>query len=131
MRILLINAPSAKPGAVFNKLGIWIPGEQLGICYLAAVLRRDGHQVSILDAFLLGLSPDQVVQFINDRVSATDLIGLSISDGKVEGAVEILQQVDNLLPHCHLTLGGHTATLCAIEFLSDYPRVDSVVIGEA
>jgi anaerobic magnesium-protoporphyrin IX monomethyl ester cyclase len=130
MNILLINAPSDKIGAVYNKLGMWIPGEQLGICYLAACLRREGHTVELLDGFLMGISPQEIAAFVLQRKEPLDVLGISISDGKVFGAVALIDALKELPATMHMTLGGHTATLCAREFLRDYPRIDSVVIGE-
>jgi radical SAM superfamily enzyme YgiQ (UPF0313 family) len=130
LKVVLVNAPSDHLAAARNKLGLWIPGEQLGICYLAATLRRDGHTVELIDAFLSGLSPDEVISQVLQHSRDADVVGLSISDGKVLGAVRVLEGLEDLPPHSHLALGGHTATLCAKEFLQDHPRVDSVIIGE-
>lgn len=129
-RALVVNAPSHKPGEVLNKLGRWIPGEQLGLCYLAAVLRRVGHHVELCDAFMLGMSADEVADMVLSRAGEFDLVGLSVSDGKVHGCARVLELLAGLDGSVHLTLGGHTATLCDSEFLERYPRLDSVVRGE-
>ena len=129
-KVLIYNAPSSEPGKVLNKFGRWIPGEQLGICYVAAVLRQAGHQVELRDGFMHGLSARRVAAEINDRADEFDVIGLSVSDGKVEGCIDTLNQLEGLSRKVHLTLGGHTATLCAKEFLTQFPRLDSVVRGE-
>lgn len=129
-RVLMINSPSHEPGKVLNKAGRWIPGEQLGLCYLAAVLRRAGHQVEIWDAFMQGLSAAEVARCVKTRVDDFDVVGLSVSDGKVHGSVQTLELLSELPSRIHLTLGGHSATLCATEFLTHYPRLDSVIRGE-
>jgi len=129
-RVLLVNSPSHEPGKVLNKLGRWIPGEQLGLCYLAAVLRERGHEVEIWDAFMRGLAADDVSARIFDRAADFDVVGLSVSDGKVHGCAAVLDLLGGLPPAIHLTLGGHTATLCHREFLGAYPRLDSVIRGE-
>ncbi|HEX3685564.1 MAG TPA: radical SAM protein [Bryobacteraceae bacterium] len=129
-RFLLINSPSHEPGKVLNKAGRWIPGEQLGLCYLAAILRRANHTVEIWDAFMLGISAAEVAARLDARLDDFDIIGLSVSDGKVHGCALLLELLQDLPSRLHLTLGGHTATLCAKEFLANYPRVDSVIRGE-
>ena len=82
-RILLVNAPSHEPGKVLNKIGRWIPGEQLGLCYLAAVLRGGGHTVEIWDAFIEGWSAAEVASRVYARIEEFDVVGVSVSDGKV------------------------------------------------
>lgn len=129
-RILLVNAPSHEPGKVLNKIGRWIPGEQLGLCYLAAVLRGGGHTVEIWDAFIEGWSAAEVASRVYARIEEFDVVGVSVSDGKVHGCAALLRLLEDLPRRIHLTLGGHTATLCHQEFLRDFRRVDSIVRGE-
>ena len=129
-RVLLVNAPGNETGKMPSKLGRWIPGEQLGLAYLAAVLRSNNHAVEIFEACMLGLTAEEVVETILSRGEALDLVGISIADGKQFGAAGCLELLDKLPPHIHLTIGGPTATLSAEEFLRRFPRLDSVVCGE-
>jgi len=129
-RVLLVNSPGNETGEMPSRLGRWIPGEQLGLAYLAATLRNDNHATEIFDACMLGLTVQDTVANINSRADQFDLVGISIADGKQQSAAECLTLLKDLPPRVHLTIGGPTATLCAEEFLRQFARLDTVVCGE-
>jgi anaerobic magnesium-protoporphyrin IX monomethyl ester cyclase len=102
--------------------------ENLSTRYLAAVLRQHGYTVE-LAPFSTADEMDAVMQ--HARVTQPRLVGLSIIFQY--RAPEFLALADELrcvLPHAHITTGGHFATFTASELLRDYPTLNSVVRGE-
>ncbi len=102
--------------------------ENLGTRYLAAVLRQHGFSV-VLAAFSTADEMDAVVE---QAVSAQPrVIGLSIIfQYRAPEFLELAGRLRAVLPHAHITTGGHFATFTASDLLRDYPALDSVVCGE-
>ena len=121
MKILLINAPAR------NTIQEAIVVPPLGLAYLAAVARRAGHEVSILDAFAEALS----WQAFADRLAGSryDVIGLS-------GMTPVFDCVQRAMKICrphakHIVLGGPHVTAFRTTVLQDNPQADFAVFGEA
>ncbi len=102
--------------------------ENLGTRYLAAVLREHGYTVE-LAPFSTADEMDAVVQRaaeIQPRV-----VGLSIIfQYRAPEFLELAQAVRQVVPHAHITTGGHFPTFAAADLLRDDPALDSVVRGE-
>ncbi len=102
--------------------------ENLATRYLAAVLRQHGFSVE-LAPFSTADEMDAVVE----RAAATSprLVGLSIIfQYRAPEFLELAARLRAVLPHAHLTTGGHFPTFTASELLRDFPALDSVVRGE-
>ena len=97
--------------------------EPLALEYLAAGVRLDGHDVSVLD---LRFHPDaldtEIARF------APEVIGITAFSMHVLSALRILAHVRQLAPDCVTVVGGHHATLLPEDFFE--PQVDYVVSGE-
>jgi radical SAM superfamily enzyme YgiQ (UPF0313 family) len=106
--------------------------EHLGLGYLTACLRRDGHAVEILDAQLSGLDTSQVTARLAD--ADHDLVGFTIPDTlTVKAAVQFLSEwrpVARNGKRPHVTAGGNFATVHAKALLERLPALDSVVLHE-
>jgi len=102
--------------------------ENLGIRYLAAVLRQHGFRVE-LAAFSRFDELDEVVR----RACALRprLIGLSvIFQYRAPEFVALAERLRLVLPETHLTTGGHFPSFAAAELLRDCAALDTVVRGE-
>jgi radical SAM superfamily enzyme YgiQ (UPF0313 family) len=104
--------------------------EHLGLGYIAAVARRDGHEVRILDTTLLRLpAPRLVKEILLDP--DTDLVGLSVMFQEViPEAMAIVAKLRRSGFTGHIVLGGHPPTFLYRQLISDYGGFDTVVIGE-
>jgi radical SAM superfamily enzyme YgiQ (UPF0313 family) len=122
---VLINAPYVDSyGAVRNAVGRYFP---LGLGYIAAVLRRDGHQVLLLD-------PEaQTMQLADiDRVimnSQPELVGISSATPNFPGAVELCRRIKKL-NNCAVIVGGVHASAMPLEILENVEAFDYVAVGE-
>lgn len=135
MKILLINPPlkSNNPSEPIPFL--------LGLGYLAASLRRAGHQPTILDAclgpshraadsplFSIGLTLPEIVEAAWDN--APDIVGISVPfTSRLKAAVEIGQALRKVMRSVPLVAGGMHATVDPETLLNN--GFDAVLLGEA
>jgi len=104
MRVMLIN-PSVSPIEIYGKyrrLGAVIP--PLGLCYIAAVLEKNGYRVRILDANALRLSKAEILEYI--RQFTPGLVGIYSATMSFYNAQNIAQAVKKLDPRIKTVLGG-------------------------
>ncbi len=103
--------------------------EHLGLGYLAAKLRQDGHQVEILDAELQGLDESQMAARLGE--ADYDLLGITMPDAlTADAVVGFLTQWEPPRKHgrgWHFTVGGQGATRGSQQLLAAVPSLDSVV----
>jgi anaerobic magnesium-protoporphyrin IX monomethyl ester cyclase len=101
MRILLIRPPVRTP------LTITPP---LGIGFVAASLKRDGHEVRVFDGVRRGGGLPAVVAAV-DSVSA-DVVGLSLMTTDVPAAGELVRRIRVRFPRTVVIIGGpHVSAL--------------------
>lgn len=124
MSILLIRPPFLQTG--FDQQF----QEPLNLCYLAAVLRRDGFDVRLLDAEFSEMSSEQILEEVAG--DGPTLIGLSVmSEGALAGTMEICDGLRRwAAPNAHVTVGGHFATFNTEYLLRMAPEIDSAVLFE-
>ncbi len=138
MKILLINPPQTFYAGSEPPAG----NLPLGLMYIAAVLRKAGYAVEILDAFFLGadysegeevitvgLSSEQIKQEIQKR--KPDMVGVAGPfTCQVGHAIEVCKTAKEADPSILVVVGGPHVTLVSKEFLSENLCVDVVVTGE-
>jgi len=139
MKVLLIN-----PAQTFFS-GSEPPAGNLpiGLMYIAAVLKRGGYQVEILDAFMLGdgefnntgeaitvgLSFEQIRKEVQNR--KPDVVGIAGPfTCQIENALETSKVVKEVNINILTVLGGPHATLVPKEVLEETRTIDVVVTGE-
>lgn len=102
-------------------------GENLGLGMLAAVLRRDGADVEILDAYQLRTSERETAQHILD--AKPDLVGIQV----LQSSADVVRRLAHALRDGGLSVpilvGGYFPTLATDTCFSFMP-VDVAVIGE-
>jgi anaerobic magnesium-protoporphyrin IX monomethyl ester cyclase len=82
-------------------------GAPLGILYIAAVLRREGHDVTFLDLTNLDTIPP-----LEPFIDGADLVGMSFSSVLAHRAFEIRGRIRQLRPDLPCVAGGpHTTAL--------------------
>ncbi len=128
MKILLINPP----WVIRNQKNVWrnvasvMP--PLGVAWLAAVLEKDGHDVSILDANAMQFGLDDVGVWIREH-GRFDLIGLTATTPLIGNALDIARSIKAEWPETIVVLGGVHPTVLPEEVLGE-SAVDLVVRGE-
>jgi len=120
MKILLIQPPSRD----LKREDVVVP--PLGLAYLAAVMEREGHRVSIIDAFAEGLSWNYFEERI--RKEKADLIGIG---GMTPTIDNTLQAIKICRPHTrYLVMGGPHLSVHKQDFFKDCPDLDFGIVGE-
>lgn len=100
----------------------------LGAAYVASALERAGHEVRLIDAPVLDLGFDDLVEEAQGFKPA--LIGLSAMTPTSRYAFELARRLKESLPAVPIVLGGAHAICYADETLRDCPEIDYVAIGE-
>ena len=102
------------------------PQTPMGLALIAAVLEKEGHQVTVVDANVLRLQPEGVVY----RVTDADVVGLTAMTPTVNTAASIAHYIKQTNPNSTVILGGAHAILLPEETLATIPEVDVIVRGE-
>ena len=120
MNIVLIKAGQLEP---VHPLVV----QPLGILYLAAVAREEGHHVSLIDAKAEGLDLETTI----DRAarSSPEVVGISGFSNEWESFEQMGMLMKKKLPEAVLIGGGPYATSFPSEILERTP-FDYLVIGE-
>ncbi len=101
----------------------------IGLWYVAAVLRERGHHVEVLNAFDYRGEPERFAGVVNGW--RPDLVGFSVLNANRWGALDMAHVAKEANPDLPVVFGGPGATFLWEHFLTHFPEVDYVVLGEA
>ncbi len=121
---LLILPPMYQSGRIPD----YNPKEPMGLMYIDATLRRNGHSAEILDADIMALTIDETVAEIVKRPAK--VIGFSVMQRALPSVKLLAEKLKSRGVTAHVCCGGFTATLSAKHILEQIPAIDSVVLGE-
>ncbi len=138
MKIQLIQPP-----AYINKNGLTAlrPSLPLGLAYIASTLRKDGHQIGVIDAlgeapdrtvpegdiWRLGLSPDEIVARIDADTQAIGVTNMWSYSWPI--VREMLQKIRAKFPKLPIVCGGEHFTATTELSMAQAP-IDYIVRGE-
>ena len=97
----------------------------MGLALIAAVLEREGYQVTVLEANALKLKPEGVASLVS-----ADVVGLTAMTPTINTAIAIAHHLKKAYPDLPIILGGTHATLLPEETLVTAPEIDILVRGE-
>ncbi len=118
MNTLFINPP--------GKISFVSP--PLGLLYVAASLKEDGHKVFVIDYNLEKLERRRLSDFIKEK--QIEIVGISIVTPKVYDAIELANCIKKQFPDITIIAGGPHATLMPEELLLKCPAINFVIQGE-
>jgi anaerobic magnesium-protoporphyrin IX monomethyl ester cyclase len=125
MKVLLIN-PNVK-----RKLGKSMRASPslppMGIAYISAVLRENGHEPLILDMNALNLQRSDLMKYI--RENNPDIVGFSVTCPAIFKVFEMAESIKMKFPNIKIVLGGPHPTSLPLESMGRKP-IDFVVLGE-
>ncbi len=125
MKCLLVVPPGGYYAERWSG-GVLMP--PLGIGYVAAMMEKSSHEVRILDAHVLRMTPSQIVSYLEDY--KPDLLGLTFTTENRFEAFRTAALARNTLPRSHICGGGPHASLAAEDTLEGIRAFDSMIIGE-
>jgi anaerobic magnesium-protoporphyrin IX monomethyl ester cyclase len=122
MKVLLVNPP------VDHGVPDSYRGESLGIGYIAAVLRRDGHDVEVFDAYLRCIDVRTAIKEVLSR--RFDCIGLTAPHAAKDCLISIARAVRRANADVPIIAGGYLASLNPVQLLQACPEINLIVRGE-
>lgn len=102
--------------------------ENLGLAYLAAVLRKNGYNVEIIDGWLAGLKDEEVLKKIID-CKDTAIVGVSCYMSNNDKSIELAKKLRSINPNLKLMCGGFGPSFNPQKFVKD-GIFDIAMIGE-
>ena len=132
MRISLINLPASVPGLMYvprirrayTEIGQVLPN--LSLLYLAAWLRKNGHEVSYIEAFALRMNLAEIVREI--KIIQPDLLGFNLITETFESSMKWIEKIKNAVK-LPVIAGGTHMRFFAKETLT-HSSIDYVATGE-
>ncbi len=121
MEILLINPNPGGKG--LNEATIEPP---LGLGYMAAVLEQNDYRCSIIDANLLGLKNEKVINDVPDKVG---IVGMYCNSFTYNSVKDLSEKVRQKVPDAFIVIGGPLPS-AAPEIVLKEIDCDCVVRGE-
>jgi radical SAM superfamily enzyme YgiQ (UPF0313 family) len=101
----------------------------LGLGYIAAALKRNGHHVSVMD-FNAVTSPEKFRGRLTDEMP--EVLGVKIFTKDVGAAKKTISIIRETLPRSTVVIGGpHPSSESPGELMQDFPDVDFAIRGEA
>jgi len=127
-KVILINPPLTMEEryGVLAKAGSKLP--PLGLCNLAAVVRKTGADVSIIDAPALGFGMKETLDMV--EAFNPDLIGITAVTISINKAAQLAKHIKERAFQSPVILGGPHVTAIPEETLNRFPQFDIAVIGE-
>jgi radical SAM superfamily enzyme YgiQ (UPF0313 family) len=100
----------------------------IGLYYVAAVLKENHYDVEILNWHNIHRTPERIKAILLEK--KPDVIGFSILHANRWGGIEIGRIAKELYPKVKIVFGGIGATFLWEHFLTHFPDIDFVIIGE-
>ena len=120
MKVLLVKPWSDH----FN----WYRSHMLGLAYVAAWIREQGHTVEILDGAFHGLTPDELLREAARRPA--QVVGVTAMTHEIPRVRRILAAVRAVNPEVVTVLGGPHATARPAETIDEIADLDFAVSSE-
>ncbi len=125
MKVTLINPSTFSENLRWDSSATYPP---LGLCYVAAVLEKNGHSVNIIDAEKNQQSESEFLK--NLRRQKPDIIGITSHTPKYNQTMRTIDLVKKQYPDIEIILGGPHASVMPRQILEKTPKVNYIVVGE-
>jgi len=111
----------------FNHTPMLIPN--IGLGYLATALRRENHDVMILDCIKEKMGDREFKEFLGSQTF--DMIGFQIYTFDVHPFRSFLSTARKANPQAWLVAGGPHPTAEPVEMMTMFPELDALIVSEA
>lgn len=126
--LLLINPPVTLEERYGNFASVGSQAPPLGLCYVAATVRRAGYSVQILDAPALNY---ELSHTINNIIKANaDFLGITASTVSITRAAELANAIKKQGIRSPVIIGGPHVSAIPEETLDEFKVFDIGVISE-
>jgi anaerobic magnesium-protoporphyrin IX monomethyl ester cyclase len=120
MNLLLVRPPRRDHADA----GLSVP--PLGLAYIAAVARENGHKVDVLDAYATGMGWAAFERAVRHR--RPDVVGLTAMTPVADITARAVQIMRPFVKH--IVVGGPHPTAVGEDIFDEMPGLDATVIGE-
>ena len=100
----------------------------IGIYSVGAVLKENHYDVEILNWCRINETPEKISEILLEK--HPDVIGFSILQANRWGGIEIAKIAKRINPEVKIVFGGVSPTFLWKHFLTHFPEIDYVVMGE-
>ncbi len=100
----------------------------LSLAYLAAVLKREGHEVKLIDCPASHLSYEELKKELS--TFDPELIGITSTTPNIFSAMKSASAAKEACPNAQVIMGGPHVTFRDAETLQENPNIDIIVRGE-
>jgi len=121
-KVALVNPPLSK--GVYRHQ----PYLPINLAYLAAVLERDGHEVSVTDCSAVDMDYEKLKTTLASL--NPDLVGITSMVPTTPSALKSANVAKEACPNTKVVMGGLHATFMDEEFLNEEAAIDIIVRGE-
>ncbi len=127
-KVLLITPPydALERGGRMASIAADLPS--LGLLYIAAFLRSNGHEVHLYDAQAQKGTAKQILQII--KATRFDVVGISSTTPSITRAGAIAHLIKDNCPDVTVLIGGAHTSAVPEETLACYSAIDAAVVGE-
>lgn len=126
MKVVLVNPNYQRK---IRRIAQTTIGPPLGLAYVAASTRAQGHDVTIIDANALALSPERTSE--QALLHGPDVIGVTATTPTIALAHHLCSLIKAKAPEVVTVVGGPHGTFLPQRVLEEFPAFDVVAIGEA
>ena len=117
MRILLLVPPTNLEKSYGRLKRFSNPQPSIGIAYIAAVLRENGHDVKVVDAYVNRHTSKEIMDEVEKYAPA--VVGMSVLTPSADIVYEISRNIRTLFPHIKIVMGNMHASLFSDEVLTN------------
>ena len=121
-KVALVNPPILK-GVFHHQL--YVP---IGLAYLAAVLEKNGNELTVIDCPAMGMDSDELKRKLDSF--KPDLVGITSMTPTIQSTLQSARAARKACPEATIVVGGPHATFMDKQILIDETAVDVVVRGE-
>lgn len=128
MKVMLISAAVRGEDryGVLEEVGAYLP--PYGLCCLASVLEKEGHEVKILDSARYGLAQSEISMQIGNF--KPDLVGISVYSIGASHAVKTAEAIKDEFGDIPIVVGGPHVTVYPDDLAQYSNLFDYLVVGE-
>jgi anaerobic magnesium-protoporphyrin IX monomethyl ester cyclase len=122
VKIALVNPPPPRGAFVHYQNPL------IGLAYMAAVLKKNGYEVSVLDCPALNMTYDGLGQEI--LRFEPDIVGITSVTVTFASALKAARDIKQSYPKALIVFGGPHVTVLDEQILREQPEIDVIVRGE-
>lgn len=126
MKVVLVNPPTTASLETIATLGLKAP--PLGLAYVAAAVRKEGYDVSIIDSTALDISHHKLGEILQRE--DPDVIGVTSTTPTIYDAMKTVTIAKEVCPDSITVMGGCHITSLPEETMAECGSLDIGVIGE-